>query len=101
VSRRVAVITDIHGNVPALGLLFGHTHKPWTNAYGGVLFVNCGSVGKPKDGDVRGSFALLEERNGNVNVVIERDSYDVEPVAAEIRHVGLPPELADQLMRGD
>ena len=27
--------------------------------YGGVLFVNCGSVGKPKDGDPRGAFAIL------------------------------------------
>jgi putative phosphoesterase len=35
-------------------LMFGHTHKPWVREYGGVLFVNCGSVGKPKDGDPRG-----------------------------------------------
>jgi len=36
-------------------LVFGHTHKPWVHEYGGVLFVNCGSVGKPKDGDPRGA----------------------------------------------
>ena len=41
-------------------LVFGHTHKPWVHEYGGVLFVNCGSVGKPKDGDPRGAFAVLE-----------------------------------------
>ena len=40
-------------------LVFGHTHKPWVHEYGGVLFVNCGSVGKPKDGDPRGAFAVL------------------------------------------
>ena len=34
-------------------LVFGHTHKPWVREHGGVLFVNCGSVGKPKDGDPR------------------------------------------------
>lgn len=32
-------------------LVFGHTHKPWVHEHGGVLFANCGSVGKPKDGD--------------------------------------------------
>jgi predicted phosphodiesterase len=32
-------------------LVFGHTHKPWVHDHGGVRFVNCGSVGKPKDGD--------------------------------------------------
>ena len=41
-------------------LVFGHTHKPWIHIYGGVLFVNCGSVGKPKDGDPRAGFAILE-----------------------------------------
>ena len=32
-------------------LVFGHTHMPWIRGFGDVLFVNCGSVGKPKDGD--------------------------------------------------
>ena len=40
-------------------LVFGHTHQPWVHEYGGVLFVNCGSVGKPKDGDPRAGFAVL------------------------------------------
>ena len=82
-------------------LLFGHTHKPWIKEYGGVLFVNCGSVGKPKDSDPRGSFALLEERDGHVRASIERVAYDVESVAAEVRRVGLPLELADQLVRAE
>ena len=43
-------------------LVFGHTHKPWIHEYGGVLFVNCGSVGKPKDGDPRAAFAVLTPR---------------------------------------
>ena len=34
-------------------LVFGHTHQPWVAEYGGVLFANCGSVGKPKDGNPR------------------------------------------------
>ena len=45
-------------------LVFGHTHKPWIHDYGGVLFVNCGSVGKPKDGDPRGGFAVLRAADG-------------------------------------
>ena len=45
-------------------LVFGHTHKPWVHEYGGVLFVNCGSVGKPKDGDPRGAFAILRATDG-------------------------------------
>jgi predicted phosphodiesterase len=57
-------------------LVFGHTHKPWVHEYGDVLFVNCGSVGKPKDGDPRGAFAILHPAAGTVDVTIERAPYD-------------------------
>src|SRR4051812_34838584 len=56
-------------------LVFGHTHKPWVHEYGGVLFVNCGSVGKPKDGDPRGAFAVLPPTPAGVDVTIERVEY--------------------------
>ena len=79
-------------------LVFGHTHKPWTRSHGGVLFVNCGSVGKPKDGDPRGAFAVLDARAGSLSVTIERVAYDAEAVAAEVRAAGLPEELAGKLI---
>jgi putative phosphoesterase len=81
-------------------LIFGHTHKPWVRAYGEVLFVNCGSVGKPKDSDPRGAFAVLRATTDSVNVSIERVEYDVEAVAVEVRAVGLPGEFADKLLAG-
>jgi putative phosphoesterase len=79
-------------------LVFGHTHKPWIHEYGGVLFVNCGSVGKPKDGDPRGAFAVLTTATEGVEVRIERVSYDARAVAEEVRGAGLPGELADKLV---
>jgi putative phosphoesterase len=81
-------------------LAFGHTHKPWVHEYGGVQFVNCGSVGKPKDGDPRGAFALLTPVGDRAAVMIERVDYDAEAVAAEVREAGLPGELADKLVLG-
>jgi predicted phosphodiesterase len=82
-------------------LVFGHTHKPWLHEYGGVLFVNCGSVGKPKDGDPRGAFAVLGAADGGVEVTIERVGYDTELVAAKVRDAGLPGEYADKLLVGE
>jgi predicted phosphodiesterase len=79
-------------------LAFGHTHKPWVREYGGVLFVNCGSVGKPKDGDPRAAFAVLRATGESVSVSIERVAYDVDAVAAEVREAGLPGEFADNLL---
>jgi putative phosphoesterase len=79
-------------------LVFGHTHKPWVREHGGVLFVNCGSVGKPKDGDPRGAFAVLEADGAGVRVSIERVDYDAAPVAREVAAAGLPSEFADKLL---
>jgi putative phosphoesterase len=80
-------------------MVFGHTHKPWVHAYGGVLFVNCGSVGKPKDGDPRAAFAILElDGSGEVQVSIERVPYDAEAVAREVEAAGLPGEYAKKLV---
>jgi putative phosphoesterase len=79
-------------------LVFGHTHKPWVHAYGGVLFVNCGSVGKPKDGDPRSGFAILRPDDTGLDVTIERVPYDAEAVAHEIAAAGLPEEYAEKLV---
>jgi putative phosphoesterase len=79
-------------------LVFGHTHKPWVHDFGGVRFVNCGSVGKPKDGDPRGAFAVLEATVNGVEVTIERVAYDADAVAAKVREAGLPGEFADKLV---
>jgi putative phosphoesterase len=79
-------------------LVFGHTHKPWVRDFGGVRFVNCGSVGKPKDGDPRAAFAVLETQGGAVGATIERVDYDAAAVAREVAEAGLPSEFADKLV---
>ena len=79
-------------------LVFGHTHKPWVHEFGGVLFVNCGSVGKPKDGDPRAAFAVLEADADRVAARIERVDYDAGGVAREVAAAGLPAEFADKLV---
>ena len=79
-------------------LVFGHTHKPWVREHGGVLFVNCGSVGKPKDGDPRAAFAVLERTGGEVRPSIERAPYDAEAVARQVVGAGLPHEYAEKLV---
>jgi predicted phosphodiesterase len=80
-------------------LVFGHTHKPWVREYGRVLFANCGSVGKPKDGDPRAAFAVLQPAGDSVDVTIERVAYDAAAVAEQVRSGGLPAEYADKLLQ--
>lgn len=82
-------------------LVFGHTHVPWHRIYDGLLFVNAGSVGRPKDGDVRAAYTLLELTPGeDIGVEVVRVEYDVEQTARGIEAAGLPVELADAFREG-
>lgn len=81
-------------------IVFGHTHLPYTKLLDGVLFVNVGSVGKPKDGDPRACYAVLTEREGKLDVTFRRVPYDVARVVAAIRQSALPDEFATMLEEG-
>ena len=83
-------------------LAFGHTHDPWFRWYGEKLFVNVGSVGRPKDGDPRAMYVVLTaSAETPVEVEIRRMAYDVETAAQEVLAAGLPAALADMLRRGN
>ena len=90
--ERIAGIAD------ADVLVFGHTHKPWIDTFADVLFVNCGSVGKPKDGDPRAAYAVLETTGDGVTARIDRVEYDAEAAANEVTSAGLPGEFAEKLI---
>jgi putative phosphoesterase len=77
-------------------IVFGHTHKPYVKDVNGARFLNVGSVGKPKDGDWRACYALID---GAV-VTFRRVEYDVAAAAAAIRATELPPEFAADIETG-
>jgi predicted phosphodiesterase len=81
-------------------IAFGHTHKPWHRQVDGIHFVNTGSVGRPKDGDPRAGYVLLDVAVNEVGVEYVRVEYDVQRAAAGIRKSGLPDELATYLEAG-
>ncbi|CAN5724389.1 metallophosphoesterase family protein [soil metagenome] len=76
-------------------LIFGHTHIPWDRDINGIRFVNAGSVGKPKDGDPRAAWLLVEVDDDGVEITLRRVEYDVANPAARIRAAeGLPDRFA-------
>ncbi len=81
-------------------LIYGHTHKPYKKEFIGKTFINAGSVGKPKDGDPRACFTLIEITPAGVKVDFIRVAYDVEKVAAAITGSGLPVYFAERLKEG-
>jgi predicted phosphodiesterase len=79
---------------------FGHTHVPWHREVSGVHFINTGSVGRPKDGDRRAGYVLLEVDGGSPQVEFVRVEYDVERAATAILASDLPDEFASHLRFG-
>ena len=79
-------------------IVFGHTHKPYVKRIGDVWFVNVGSVGKPKDGDSRACYAVLDV-TADPPASFLRVPYDIETVTRAIRDSELPHEFAADLER--
>jgi predicted phosphodiesterase len=79
---------------------FGHTHVPWHRVVDEMHFVNTGSVGRPKDGDWRAAYVLLDVGSSGVSVEIVRVEYDVEAAARGVLESDLPDDFAEQLRSG-
>jgi predicted phosphodiesterase len=81
-------------------ICFGHTHLPWHRVVHGVDFVNTGSVGRPKDGDWRAGYVVLDVGGAEPHVDFVRVEYDVERAARAILESDLPNDFADFLRTG-
>ncbi|CAG5074738.1 hypothetical protein DYBT9623_05426 [Dyadobacter sp. CECT 9623] len=97
-------------------MLFGHTHKPYHRILNSVETdgtdyfrhaINIGSVGKPKDGDPRGGYVILNinadastSNKESITVEFIRFEYDVEKAAKAVEDSILPDAYAESLRLG-
>jgi diadenosine tetraphosphatase ApaH/serine/threonine PP2A family protein phosphatase len=65
---------------------------------GKKYFINAGSVGQPRDGDWRASYAVYDPAGPTVS--IRRLEYDIATTQQKIRDAGLPEMLATRLVAG-
>jgi len=65
---------------------------------GKKYFINVGSVGQPRDGDWRVSYAIYDVENQEVT--IQRLEYDIQKTQDKIIEAGLPEMLAHRLSLG-
>jgi len=56
-------------NVSADYVFMGHSHRPFIRRHGGVVYVNVGSCGLPRDDGRYGAAALFDESSGRVHIV--------------------------------
>jgi diadenosine tetraphosphatase ApaH/serine/threonine PP2A family protein phosphatase len=108
--------TNLEVMETALGL-HGHTHQPiaWADRDGRVealaprpastlslggrrALLNPGSVGQPRDGDPRASYAVLDVDRATVD--FHRVAYDVPETQKRMRALKLPDMLAERLAFG-
>jgi diadenosine tetraphosphatase ApaH/serine/threonine PP2A family protein phosphatase len=67
---------------------------------GARRFLNPGSVGQPRDGDPRASFAILELDGPRTSFELQRVEYPIAETQARMRDLGLPEPLAQRLSFG-
>jgi putative phosphoesterase len=85
-------------NVAADFVCVGHTHLPFHLKLEGTELINPGSIGQPRDGDWRGSYAIVED--GRVS--FHRFEYDLDAAVAALRRAGLNPNalrIAEHALR--
>ena len=105
------IIEDANSDI----LLFGHTHQPYHRILeheknGQKKFrhaINIGSVGKPKDGDPRACYVIMQlnedtslNKNNALKVEFKRVEYHVEKAAKAVEESILPNAYAEALRRG-
>jgi diadenosine tetraphosphatase ApaH/serine/threonine PP2A family protein phosphatase len=66
---------------------------------GAVLFVNAGSVGKPKDGDARACYVVMDTA-GDADIEFRRIAYDIAAEAWAIRERTLPDKFGTDIETG-
>lgn len=79
-------------------LILGHTHIPYMKRLGSGLILNPGSVGQPRDGNPRGSLAVLDPEARTCSII--RFDYDIESAWTAIVSAGLPDYLGERLFIG-
>jgi predicted phosphodiesterase len=86
-DRPASAMERMAHEFPYPAILFGHTHLPYARAAGETTFVNVGSAGRPKDGDWRVCYAIVDPaRMGDGEALVEfvRVPYDYERLVAEL-----------------
>jgi putative phosphoesterase len=78
-------------NVEADIVCVGHTHVQFNLQVDGVVVLNPGSVGLPRDGDPRAAFAIIE---GN-KIDLKRVEYPIEETVARVEEMPWPRRAKD------
>ncbi len=97
---RESLLAKLDGLKKPEVLCCGHSHIPFVKEINGVLIVNSGSVGKPIDGDPRGSFAVFELNEKDKRGEIVRFNYDIAFLVEALKKKNSSKKVIDSYLKG-
>jgi putative phosphoesterase len=83
------LLQDVDADVVCVG----HTHFPYVLEIGSKTVINPGSVGQPRDGDPRGSYAIIEDNR----VQLHRFEYPIEETVRVVHESSLGDAAKEML----
>ena len=83
-SELMRIYKDIQADV----IITGHTHLPYVKKIGDSVLINPGSIGEPRDGDTRASFATFDTDTGQID--LGRIAYDMTQTKNRLKELKFP-----------
>lgn len=81
-------LAQYYQDIQADVIVTGHTHMPYVKNFGDKILVNPGSVGEPRDGDPRASFATFDTVTGRLE--LGRLEYDIRKTSEYLKKMNFP-----------
>jgi putative phosphoesterase len=81
-------------------VLLGHTHQAFIYKTRKKVVLNPGSVGQPRDGDCKASYAVVDISKSSIKPEIIRLEYDIEKTCEAISRENLDAYLCERLYSG-
>jgi predicted phosphodiesterase len=88
--------TDYFADIQGHFFASGHTHVPCIWSDGDKTYCNPGSVGQPRDGDARASFAIWDGKEFSLH----RVAYDFKPLQQAMQNAGFEAYFYENLAMG-
>lgn len=82
-------------------VVIGHTHQPFIYKYRKKVVLNPGSVGQPRDGNPKASYAIAEINTSKISAEIIRLDYDIKKTCKALLETNLPEYLCERLISGN
>ncbi|TCO74359.1 metallophosphoesterase family protein [Marinisporobacter balticus] len=93
-------LEEISGMINADIMVCGHTHKPFHKQVAGIHMINAGSAGKPKHGNPKATYMIIDVNANDIKTEIVEVQYDYEKMAKAIEDSEIPSEFAEKIRKG-